>query len=544
MDGLMQERPLALTHLLERAEQLSPGKEIVTGVGGGTRRRTYGQWATRCRQLGGALDALGVSSDARIGSFGWNTDNHLELYFGVPCSGRVLHTLNFRLFADQLVYIVNHAGDEAIFCDRTVAPVLAELLPSLPGLRHIVLMDDGGDGTIDDPRVIGYEELIATAAAAEFPAIDEKQAAFMCYTSGTTGNPKGVVYSHRSTYLHTFGVMLPDSLCVSERDVVMPVVPMFHALAWGLAHAGVASGATLIMPGSDLSPGALAELIERERVTLAAGVPTVWLGVLDELAGRDVSSLRDIVCGGSAVPQALSEGYREAIGRPIVQAWGMTELHPVGTVNRTRSQLAGLAESELAELRAAQGVPLLGIEIRIADLESGQPLPMDGTSRGELQCRGPWVAREYFDDPRSSESFADGGWLRTGDIATMDANGYVRIVDRTKDLVKSGGEWISSVELENELMAHPDVAEAAVVGIPDPKWQERPLACVVVREGASLEPKELIAFLAGRVPKWWLPDEVVFLGEIPLTATGKFSKKELRERFASEGGRLSPGSGG
>ena len=538
MDGLMQERPLLLTHLLERAEQLSSGKEIVTGLRGGIRRRTYGQWAARCRQLAGALDALGVSADARVGSFGWNSDNHLELYFGVPCSGRVLHTLNVRLFAEQLAYIVNHAGDEAIFCDRTVAAVLAELLPSLPDVLHIVLMDDGGDGTIDDPRVIDYEELIASAAPAEFSPIDENRAAFMCYTSGTTGNPKGVVYSHRSTYLHTFGVMLPDALCVSERDVVMPVVPMFHALAWGLAHAGVASGATLVMPGCDLSPGALAELIECERVTLAGGVPTVWLGVLDELEGRDVGSLRDIVCGGSAVPQALSEAYREVTSQPMVHAWGMTELHPVGTVNRVRSQVAGIAGPELAELHAAQGVPILGIEIRVVDLESGLPLPMDGTSRGELQCRGPWVAREYFDDARSSESFADDGWLRTGDIATMDEHGYVRIVDRTKDLVKSGGEWISSVELENELMAHPDVAEAAVVGVPDPKWQERPLACVVTREDAALEAKDLLAFLEGRVPKWWLPDDVVFLDEIPLTATGKFSKKELRDRFAAR----APGS--
>lgn len=534
MDGLMQERPLALTHLLERAEQLAPGKKIVTGLASGARRRTYGQWATRCRQLGGALDALRIAPDARIGSFGWNTDNHLELYFGVPCSGRVLHTLNVRLFADQLTYIINHAGGEAIFCDRTVAHTLAELLPSLPDIRHVVLMDDGGDGGIDDPRVVDYEELIAAADPIEFPAVEEQRAAFMCYTSGTTGNPKGVVYSHRSTCLHTFGVMLPDALCVSERDVVMPVVPMFHALSWGLAHAGVASGATLVLPGCDLSPGALAELIERERVTLAAGVPTVWLGVLDELEGRDVSSLRDIVCGGSAVPQALSEAYREAIGRPLVQAWGMTELHPVGTVNRTRSQLADLSEPELVELRAAQGVPLLGIDMRIADLESGEVLSMDGASRGELQCRGPWVAREYFDDSRSSESFTDDGWLRTGDIATMDANGYVRIVDRTKDLVKSGGEWISSVELENELMTHPDVAAAAVVGVLDPKWQERPLACVVPREGARLEPEELRAFLQGRVPKWWLPDDVVFLDAIPLTATGKFSKKELRDRFAPE----------
>ncbi len=531
MDGLMQESPLLLTHMLERAEQLAPAKQIVTAAGGTRRRRTYSDWASRCRMLAGALDQLGVSAGARVASFAWNTDNHLELYFGVPCSGRVLHTVNVRLFADQISYIVGHAEDEAVFCDRSLAPVLAELLPTLTTVRHVVLMDDGAEDTIDDPRVVEYEEVLASAEPADFGPLDEGRAAYMCYTSGTTGNPKGIAYSHRSAVIHTYGVMVPDAFAVSERDVLLPVVPMFHALSWGLAHAGVASGATLVMPGNDLSPPALGGLIEAERVTLAAGVPTVWLGALDELAGRDTSALRDIVCGGSAVPRALSEGYREKLGLPITHAWGMTELHPVGTVNRTASWLDELDAAELAELRTSQGRPLLGIDLRIAHLESGEPLPADGTSRGEIQCRGPWVARDYYDDARSGDSFTDDGWLRTGDIATMDANGYVRIVDRTKDLVRSGGEWISSVDLENELMAHPAVAEAAVIAVPDPKWHERPLACVVARNEAELSAGELITFLRDRVPKWWLPDQVVFLDELPRTATGKFSKKELRERF-------------
>ena len=384
MDGLMQERPLVLTHLLERAEQLAPNRQIVTAAGGKRRRRTYAEWATRCRLLAGALDKLGIADGARVASFAWNTDNHLELYFGVPCSGRVLHTVNVRLFADQIRYIVEHAEDEAIFCDRSVAAVLAELLPSLP-----TLMDDGTDASIDDPRVVDYEDLLASAEPADFTVDDERRAAFMCYTSGTTGDPKGVVYSHRSTVLHTFGVMLPDAFAVSERDVLLPVVPMFHALSWGLAHAGVAGGASLVLPGSDLSPVALAELIEGEGVTLAAGVPTVWLGMLDELAGRDTSALRDIVCGGSAVPRALSEDYRETLGLPITQAWGMTELHPVATVNRVTQALEGLDVGELADLRAAQGRPLLGIDLRVSDLESGDVVAADGISRGEIQCRGP-----------------------------------------------------------------------------------------------------------------------------------------------------------
>jgi fatty-acyl-CoA synthase len=353
----------------------------------------------------------------------------------------------------------------------------------------------------------------------------------MCYTSGTTGNPKGVVYSHRSTYLHTLGVLTVDSLGASERDVILPVVPMFHANAWGLAHAGVAAGASLVMPGPDLSPKAIAELIESEKVTVAAGVPTIWMGVLGELDGRDTSSLRAIPCGGSAVPKALSEGYRAKIGMPILQAWGMTETSPVASVGHIKSTVADRSDAELADLRASIGLPSIGVEARVVDPETLEPVAADGEASGELQVRGPWIAREYYDDERSPQSFTADGWLKTGDVASVDGEGYLRIVDRTKDVVKSGGEWISSVELENELMGHEKVAEAAVIGVPHPKWGERPLACVVPKSGQEIGKDELLAFLDGKVAKWWLPDDVVFIDEVPKTSVGKFSKKDLRAKF-------------
>lgn len=532
----MQDRPLTLDGFVERAERLSPNKEIVTATVGGVERVTHGQWADRTRRLASVLDTLGVSADGRVATFAWNTARHLELYFAAPCSGRVLHTLNIRLFPEQVTYIVNHAQDEVIFVDRSLLGLLAPLVPTFSTVRHLVVMEDGAPVAdlegLDGVEVLDHETLLAAEAPAEFRVDDELRAASMCYTSGTTGNPKGVVYTHRSTYLHTMAAMFADSVGVSESDVILPVVPMFHANAWGLAHAGVAAGSTLVMPGPNMVPAALAGLIESERVTLAAGVPTIWMGVLPELAGRDTSALRVIPCGGSAVPKALSEAYRAQVGLPILQAWGMTETSPVASVANVVSWLADGTDDELADLRATQGRPLVGVQLRIADQETGAELPWDGTSRGELQAAGPWITASYHDDPRSPESFTDDGWLRTGDVAVITPDGYVRIVDRTKDVVKSGGEWISSVELENEIMAHPAVAEAAVIGVPHPKWSERPLACVVVAPDAELTAEELIEFLDGRVAKWWLPDDVVFIDEVPKTSVGKFSKKDLRDRFA------------
>ncbi len=532
----MQDRPLTLDGFVERAERLSPRKEIVTATVGGVERVTHGEWADRTRRLAAVLDTLGVSADGRVATFAWNTARHLELYFAAPCSGRVLHTLNIRLFPEQVPYIVNHAQDQVIFVDRSLLGLLAPLVPTFTTVRHLVVMEDGAPVTdldgLGGVEVLDHETLLAAEAPAEFRVDDEYRAASMCYTSGTTGNPKGVVYTHRSTYLHTMAAMFTDSVGVSESDVVLPVVPMFHANAWGLAHAGVAAGSTLVMPGPNMVPAALAGLIESERVTLAAGVPTIWMGVLPELAGRDTSALRVIPCGGSAVPKALSEAYRAQVGLPILQAWGMTETSPVASVANVVSWLTDGTDDELADLRATQGRPLVGVQLRIADQETGAELPWDGTSRGELQAAGPWITASYHDDPRSPESFTDDGWLRTGDVAVITPDGYVRIVDRTKDVVKSGGEWISSVELENEIMAHPSVAEAAVIGVPHPKWSERPLACVVVAPDAELTAEELLEFLDGRVAKWWLPDDVVFIDEVPKTSVGKFSKKDLRDRFA------------
>jgi fatty-acyl-CoA synthase len=536
MRGLMQDFPLTLPHLHVRAERLFADKQVVTVTAAGKQTVTYGEWAERTRRLGGALDTLGISADGRVATFGWNTARHLELYFAAPCTNRVLHALNIRLFPEQLVYVANHAEDEVVFVDRSLAKLVWPLFDKFDTVRHIVVMDDGTGDVPEAPagkQVHDYEELVAAAAPVAFDVRDENQAASMCYTSGTTGNPKGVVYSHRSTFLHTYGVLAASGLGPTEKDRVLPVVPMFHANAWGLAHAAVACGADLVMPGPDLSPAGLAALIESERVTIAAGVPTIWMGVLPELKGRDTSSLRAIPCGGSAVPKVLSEAYREQIGLPITQAWGMTETSPVASGGHIKTTLAAALDDEAkADLRTTVGQTLLGVEARVVDVASGAEQPWDGQSSGELQVRGPWVASSYYNDERSPESFTEDGWLKTGDVATIDPHGYIQLRDRTKDVIKSGGEWISSVELENEIMAHPAVAEAAVIALPHPKWSERPLACVVLREGQTATKDDIVGFLDGRVAKWWMPDDVVFVAEIPKTSVGKFSKKDLRDQFA------------
>ena len=535
MQGLMQDRPLVLPSLFWRAERLFPEKTIVTNTATGLERTTYGEWAGRTRRLGGVLDDLGISAEGRVATFAWNTARHLELYFAAPCSGRVLHTLNIRLFPEQVTYIVNHAADEVIFCDRSLSGLLAPLLGSFTTVRHLVVMDDGaGDGFGDVPAGIelhDYEELLAAASPVDFGVDDEHRAASMAYTSGTTGHPKGVVYSHRSTYLHTLGALTADSLGASERDTILPVVPMFHANAWGLAHAAVTCGANLVLPGPDLSPPTLAGLIESEKVTVAAGVPTIWMGVLPELAGRDTSHIRAIPCGGSAVPRSLSEGFREMIGTPILQAWGMTETSPIAAVCHLKTSLDQLDDEAKADIRSTVGLVSVGVEFRVVSGD-GTEAAWDGVTSGELQVAGNWIASEYYNDDRSPESFTADGWLRTGDVAVVEPSGYIRLVDRTKDVIKSGGEWISSVDLENEIMGHAAVAEAAVIGVPHPKWGERPLACVVVRPGYTLTKEEVLAFLEGRIAKWWTPDDVVFIDEVPKTSVGKFSKKDLRDHFA------------
>ena len=531
----MQDVPLSVHHLFDRAERYFGHKTITTATATGVKRTTYAQWADRTRRVATVLDTLGISASGRVATFAWNTDRHLELYFAAPCSGRVLHTLNIRLFPEQLTYIVNHAEDEVIFVDRSLIALLAPLLPTFETVRHLVIMDDGkGDVPADLAGIErhDYEELLATAAPATFREVPEHTAASMCYTSGTTGNPKGVVYTHRSTFLHTMATMMTDGLGASESDKILPVVPMFHANAWGLAHAAVASGADLVMPGPDLSGKAVADLIVNERPTIAAGVPTIWMGVLPELKGRDTSSLRAIPCGGSAVPRALSEAYREQLGLPILQAWGMTETSPIAAVCHLDGDQLLLDANTQADLRTQVGRIVFGVECRVVEPGTTTSVAWDGESSGELQCRGNWIASFYYDDERAGESFTADGWLRTGDVAAVDARGRIRLLDRTKDLIKSGGEWISSVEIENELMAHPKIKEAAVIGVPHPKWSERPLACVVPEAGAEITKQEVLDYIAPRLAKWQMPDDVVFIDEVPKTSVGKFSKKTLRDRFA------------
>ncbi len=540
MDGLMMDVPLTLTHLFERAERYHHRKVIVTATRSGLRTTTYGAWAERTRRMATVFEQLDLSADARVGTFGWNTANHLSLYFAAPCSGRVCHTINIRLFPEQVTYIVNHAADEAIFVDGSLVGGLAPLAGTFSTVRHIVVMDDGASVSDDDRAALAaggaaLHDLDALLGAVEplaaWPVVEENQAASMCYTSGTTGNPKGAIYSHRSTYLHTMALMQTDSAGVCERDVIMPVVPMFHVNAWGLAHGAVCSGASLVMPGPDLSAPALAELLVNQRVTVAAGVPTIWMGVLPLLEGRDTSHLRSIPCGGSAVPKALSEGYRAVTGKPLLQAWGMTETSPIAAVCHLSTDFDGVSDEEAAERRTFVGRVVPGMEMRVVDPDTLEQRPWDGETSGELQVRGPWVIRSYHDDERSPESFTSDGWLKTGDVAVVDEYGYLKLVDRSKDVIKSGGEWISSVDVENELMANPKIAEAAVIGITHPRWQERPLACVVLKPGESATREEVLAFLEGRIAKWWLPDDVVFIDEVPKTSTGKFSKKDLRSRF-------------
>jgi acyl-CoA synthetase (AMP-forming)/AMP-acid ligase II len=525
--GLMQDDfPLTLNHIRGRVRSCNLGAEVVTLTEGGTVvRAAHAELAARVDRLARVLRTLGVEQGDRVGTFAWNNQRHLELYFAIPCTGAVLHTLNIRLFAEQLTYIVNHAEDKVIFVDDSLVPVLEELAPSFTTVTRYVVMGDGDTGEL--PNALRYEELLEEAGAGEFdyPELDERQAAALCYTSGTTGNPKGVLYSHRSISLHSSATLMTDANGLSRADRVLAVVPMFHANAWGLPYGAALAGADLILPDRFLTAEPLAKLIAAERPTLMGCVPTIFADLLryaDAHPEVDLSSLSNAACGGSAVPRQLMKDFEERHGVRIFQAWGMTETSPVATYARP---LEGEHGDAYWDDRARQGRPLPWVELRLID-DDGREMPWDGRSTGEIQVRGPWVAAGYFREP-DDEKF-DAGWLRTGDIAAVDEKGFVQITDRAKDVIKSGGEWISSVELENELMSHPDVVEAAVIAKPDERWAERPLCCVVLREDADTTPEQLVEHLRGRVAKWWLPDEFAFVAEIPKTSVGKFDKKVLR----------------
>ena len=532
--GLMQDDfPLTLQHIRRRMTACSPDAEVLTQREPGVIERfTFAETSARVDRLARALAKLGVEQGQRVATFAWNNQRHFELYYAIPAVGAVLHTLNVRLFEAQLTYIVNHAEDRLIFVDDSLVPVLERLAPSFETVEHYVVMGDGDSGSL--PNVLRYEELIADAGDGgfDYPELDERQAAALCYTSGTTGNPKGVLYSHRSISLHSTCTLVRDGLGLSRADRVLAVVPMFHVNAWGLPYGATLAGADLLLPDRFLSAEPLAGLIEAERPTLMGCVPTIFADLLryaDEHPEVDLSSLTNATSGGSAVPRQLMKDFEQRHDVEIFQAWGMTETSPVATFSRP---LEGAHDDAYWDARAKQGRPLPWVELRLVG-DGGAEVARDGDATGEIEVRGPWIAARYFDDDSDEEKF-DEGWLRTGDIASLDADGFVQITDRSKDVIKSGGEWISSVELENEVMAHPDVVEAAVIAKPDERWQERPLCCVVLRDGAGTGAPELVEHLRGRVAKWWLPDEFAFIDEIPKTSVGKFDKKVLRGRL-SEG---------
>ncbi|MHB8491622.1 MAG: long-chain fatty acid--CoA ligase [Solirubrobacteraceae bacterium] len=541
--------PLTLQHMLRRMRSPYPDSEVVTLTPAGTTRASFAEVADRVDRLARVLARLGIAQGERVGTFAWNNQRHLELYMAVPCVGAVLHTLNIRLSAKQLAYIIDHAGDSVIFVDDSLVDVLEPVVGEVRSPRTYVVLGEGDAARAAQERLPGsllYEELLEEAGEGPYayPQLDERQAAALCYTSGTTGNPKGVLYSHRSISLHSSSSLMKDALGMGHADRALVVVPMFHVNAWGMPHAAALCGADLILPDRFLQAEPLARLIESERPTIMGCVPTIFLDLLRYADEHevDLSSLQNAACGGSAVPRKLIEDFQQRHGVRIFQAWGMTETSPVASYARPDDETAATQGGEVAERywsdRARQGRPLPWVELRLVD-DADSELPWDGTTTGELEVRGPWIARQYYAEPENNEKF-HAGWLRTGDIAAIDNRGFVQITDRSKDVIKSGGEWISSMELEIEIMAHPDVIEAAVIAKPDERWAERPLCCVVLRDGVLAErgaeamAAAIVEHLQSRVARWWLPDEMAFIAEVPKTSVGKFDKKELRRRLEED----------
>ena len=520
MQGLMMDQQLLISSLIRHADRHHGAVEIVSKtVDGGIHRYTYRDAHARARRLANALKRLGVQANERVATLAWNGHRHFEIYYAVAGSGAVIHTINPRLFPEQIAYIASHAEDKVVFYDTTFAPLVEKLKPQVKSVKHWVALNDE------------YEKLIeAENDRFEWPEFDERTAACLCYTSGTTGNPKGALYSHRSTLIHAYASALPDALSISARDVVLPVVPMFHVNAWGLPYACALSGAKLVFPAQHLDGKSLHQLFETEEVTMSAGVPTVWLGLLNYMKEQKLqfTTLKRVVIGGSACPPAMIRAFQEEYGVFVLHAWGMTEMSPLGTATTFKAKHDKWHEDERMKLQNKQGRALFGVDMRIVD-ENGAELPWDGKAFGDLQVRGPWVIKGYFKGEGGDP--LKGGWFPTGDVCTIDPDGYIQVTDRSKDVIKSGGEWISSIDLENIAVAHPAIAEAAVIGVKHPKWDERPIVVAVKKPGKDVSKDELLRFYEGKIAKWWMPDDVVFVPELPHTATGKLSKLTLRQRM-------------
>lgn len=537
MHGLMMDTPLLVSSILRHAERNFPDREIVSITADDpSHRYTYRDCSRRTRQLANALDKLGVARGDRIATLAWNDYRHLEAYYAIGGAGYVCHTLNPRLFPEQLVYIINHADDQWVFTDPMFVPLLEKLAAQTPGVKgYVILTDDAHLPETTLANAVSYEALIADCDEDyDWPLLDERDAVGLCYTSGTTGDPKGVLYSQRSTVLHAYASIAPDALGLSNRDSILPVVPLFHVNAWGTPYSALMVGAKVVFPGPKMGDGeTLYNLMETEAVSVALGVPTVWSALLQyaDKAGKKLNSLQRTVIGGAAVPRSMIRAFRDQHDVVTCQGWGMTEMSPLGTVNTLKAGMEDLAGEEFVRLKAKAGRGIFGVEMRIVD-DAGAELPWDGVAFGALQVRGPWICSGYFKVDETSDSHTDDGWFNTGDVATIDTEGFLNITDRTKDVIKSGGEWISSIEIENVAVGHPDIAEAAVIGITHPKWSERPLLVVVKADGRNPERDEILKYLDGKIANWWVPDDVVFVDEIPHTATGKILKTKLREQFA------------